>query len=222
MEAKRKPNLKPIGNRKILINICEIILIMKITETNNLFYETATVKAYKSKTGKYEYKKKVINLKANSGFNDLDEVAIIKIADFKDLTARPGMEEPTAEKDKEIKKLLDDKDKLSQEIQRLNTELLELMESQANRLTMIKSLETENEFLLKINQHNIDMMTTETPDIIDNSLKSLLDRVNEDKDKRSLLNRLRNQDFNTEYADIKEQANKLIIAKLENDKKLLE
>lgn len=194
---------------------------MIITDTN-LFYETATVKAYKSKTGKYEYKKKVINLKSNSGFNDLDEVAIIKTTDFKKLSAEPGTNNETDEKDKEIKKLLIEKDKLNQEIQRLNAELLELMENQANRLTMIKSLETENDFLLKINQHNIDMMTTETPEIIDNSLKTLLERVNQDKDKRSLFKRLRNQDFIIEYEDIKEQATKLINERIENNKKLLE
>ena len=96
------------------------------------------------------------------------------------------------------------------------------MENQANRLTMIKSLETENDFLLKINQHNIDMMTTETPEIIDNSLKTLLERVNQDKDKRSLFKRLRNQDFIIEYEDIKEQATKLISERIENNKKLLE
>ena len=194
---------------------------MIITDTN-LFYETATVKAYKSKTGKYEYNKKAINLKSNSGFNDLDEVAIIKTTDFKKLSAEPGTNNETDEKDKEIKKLLIEKDKLNQEIKRLNAELLELMENQANRLTMIKSLETENDFLLKINQHNIDMMTTETPEIIDNSLKTLLERVNQDKDKRSLFKRLRNQDFIIEYEDIKEQATKLISERIENNKKLLE
>ena len=66
------------------------------------------------------------------------------------------------------------------------------------------------------------MMTTETPEIIDNSLKTLLERVNQDKDKRSLFKRLRNQDFIIEYEDIKEQATKLISERIENNKKLLE